>query len=139
MAASKVSLSRIGIHTTEALTSASGNLLKTFLCTARAPLSRHMGHVGESKAKNRIFPLSVLNRSLSESREFSREIILFDWLQSLIPKTFRPLIFQLITSNGLSTYPPPGGHHLSIIFLLGFSTRTDNCQISFPFGFFPLS
>jgi hypothetical protein len=120
-----VSLSRIGTHTIEALISASGYFSKTFSCTARAPFSHHKGHVGENKAKNRIFLLWVLNRSLSESKEFSRVIILFDWLLFLIPKTFLTSTFQLITSNELlpfdlsTTWWTSPKHHRSF----GFFTR----------------
>jgi len=64
----------MGIQTIEALISASGYFSKTFSCTARAPLSRHNGHVGESKAKNRIFSLLSLNLFIKGVSEFSREI-----------------------------------------------------------------
>jgi hypothetical protein len=124
IAAAKVSFSRIGIHTIEALTSASGYFLKTFSCTARAPLSRHKGHVGESKAKKRIFSRSLLNRSLSVSREFSSLIIFVDWLSFLIPKTFSPSTFQLITPNELlpfnlsTTWRTSPKHHFPLGFLV---------------------
>jgi len=86
-AASRLSFSRIGIHTIEAQMSVSGNLLKISSCTARAPLSRHKGHVGESKAKNRILWILALNLSISGAIEFSIDIILLAWLSSLISKS----------------------------------------------------
>jgi hypothetical protein len=110
----------------EALTFASGYFSKTFSCTARAPLSRHMGHVGESKAKNRILPRSLLNRSLSDSRESSRTIISAACLPSFIPKI-------------PSIDPPPGGYRPNIISLWGSWLCIDNCQTSFPAGCVPLS
>jgi len=71
MAESNVSSAKIGIQTIETLIFAVGNFSSTFSRTARAPLSRHNGHVGESKAMNRICPLLWLNRSFSGAREFS--------------------------------------------------------------------
>ena len=118
-----MSLSRIGIHTIEALISAAGKFSKTFACTARAPWSRHKGHVGESTAKNRILPLWVLNRTLSGAREFSKVIILPDCLSLLIPNTFRSSNFQPITSiehlpfNLSTTWRTSPKHH----FPFGFS------------------
>jgi hypothetical protein len=114
----------MGIHTIEALISAAGYFSKTLSCTARAPLSRHKGHVGESKARNRIFSRSVLNRSLSDAREFSRLIMFVDGLSFLIPKTFRPSTFQLITPNELlsfnlsTTWRTSPKHHFPLGFLV---------------------
>jgi hypothetical protein len=106
----------------KALTSAPGNFFKTFSCTARAPWSRHKGHVGESNAKNLILPLSALNCALSGSRERSRVIIFFNWFSIIILNTFQSSKFQLITSNGVipgnpsTTWRTSPKHHLPLGF-----------------------
>ena len=106
------------------LTSALGYLLKTFSCTARAPWSRHNGQVGESSAKNRIFPLSALNRFLRGSSVLSRVIISLGLFSVRIFSTFESSQSQSITlSTGLvfslaTTWRTSPKHHLPLGFLI---------------------
>ena len=114
----------MGIHMIEPLISSWGNFIKTFSCTARAPLSRHKGHVGESRERNRILTLLSLKRSLSGSKEPSRVIILFDWVMSINPRSFTLNHFQLIILKELlpfslsTTWRTSAKHHLPLGFLL---------------------
>jgi len=117
------SLSSIGIQTIEAAISASGNSLIIISCTARAPWSRHNGQVGESKARNRIFFLWLLNRNFNAFSEPSSVTIFFDRLLSIRPRVLS--IGYLWTKSGKWTPPFQIVHHLA-----------DIRQASFAFGVF---
>ena len=113
----------MGIQTIDPLISSWGNFVKTFSCTARAPLSRHKGHVGESRERNRIFSLLSLKRFLSGSKELSRVIMLFDWVTFINPRSLTLNHFQLIILKELlplslsTTWRTSAKHHLPLGFL----------------------
>lgn len=122
-AASILSLSRIGIHTIVALMSAWLKFLIIVSCNARTPWSRHKGHVGERRERNRIFSLLSLNWFLSGSKELSRVIILLDWMIS-IKQVLSNIFFQLSILKELmpfslsTTWRTSAKHHLPFGFLL---------------------
>lgn len=114
-----LSLSKIGIHTIAALMSAWLNFFVIVSCTARAPLSLHRGHVGDSREINRIFSILSLNWFLSGSKEISKVIMA---VSIKVVSTIN--FFQRIVLKGLlpfsisTTWRTSDKHHLPVGFFL---------------------
>jgi len=112
-----LSLSKIGIQTIAALMPAWLNFSVTVSCTARAPLSLHRGHVGDSREINRIFSLLSLNWFLSGSKEISKVIMAVSINVVSTINFFQLIILEELLPFSISTtWRTSDRHHLPLGF-----------------------